>query len=806
MISNLVNRHDLVRLYNKYNSGQASSVLEKLRGSSKDRVVRQWSDVDREPRQWWSIPAVGRRWNQLITGDESMDFPSWVATAHLRGRSGLRALSLGCGTGDRELRWAELGVFERLDAFDITPEVIAVATAKARSAGLDHLVNFEVRDFTELDAARPYDVIIAEHSLHHLAPMPDVVSQIEQLLAPSGLLIVDEFVGPKRFQWSDVQVAEANSLLRTIPERYRRLPSGEFKTSVVRPSILWMLLTDPSEAIDSERILPSLHSHFDVLDERPYGGALLHIALSDISQNFADDPDSVAVLQEAFEIEDALMEQGRVDSDFVALVCRKRTAPGPLVDDDFPDPLPPGQVVGSRSRDGARRGGTDRFATMSVDNDQLRIGWMEHPSRGSSVLSYGPFAGDRPMTLAVRFLNGLTTSQSDWRVEGRRAMLRRWSATLPRGPLRRPELRDNLVIGWYARENPAPEEHPVAAVIHRAGDHQAGELWFQAGASRVRLCDNLQNIPSTCAVTVREGLAELHGWSYPGAACYRSPGDTEALASISIGPAPETLHAVIHQPVLGEVFYRVDTRVDRVQVIPAEDQLPATLSQVFDQRWWNPEPDDVLLRDDFEGSEGDLAQLSDAHGLPWERLMVAGVIERSGAGSARVRGSIESPNPGRTIYGVPLGDPGGAALSVVVTPPGTEVGQGHRGRGGVAFWQDEDNHFIVNTWIDDAMVGVSLSAFLRVGGREDMFEWDAVWTNVGPRIKHGTPFELIVACDGERFLCRLDGEPVLYRAFTDYRSDSTPLRIGHVGLVANWEWGDDTGTFFDHFAARRIKS
>ncbi|MCB0954310.1 MAG: hypothetical protein KDB13_16625, partial [Microthrixaceae bacterium] len=135
MISNLVNRHDLVRLYNKYNSGQASSVLEKLRGSSKDRVVRQWSDVDREPRQWWSIPAVGRRWNQLITGDESMDFPSWVATAHLRGRSGLRALSLGCGTGDRELRWAELGVFERLDAFDITPEVIAVATAKARSAG-----------------------------------------------------------------------------------------------------------------------------------------------------------------------------------------------------------------------------------------------------------------------------------------------------------------------------------------------------------------------------------------------------------------------------------------------------------------------------------------------------------------------------------------------------------------------------------------------------------------------------------------------------------------------------------------------
>ena len=49
----------------------------------------------------------------------------------------------------------------------------------------------------------------------------------------------------------------------------------------------------------------------------------------------------------------------------------------------------------------------------------------------------------------------------------------------------------------------------------------------------------------------------------------------------------------------------------------------------------------------------------------------------------------------------------------------------------------------------------------------------------------------------------LNDEPVLYRALTDVYPECQPLRIHAVGIAANWEFGDDTGSRFDHFVARQ---
>ncbi len=281
MLDNLVNRHDAARLRRKLTSGDLGAVVAKLRGTcvSTERVVREGNTTDREPTQWFSIPAVRRRWNLLVSGDEQVDAPAYLAATYLEGRAGLRALSLGCGTGARELRWAELGVFERLDGFDISPGAIEVARAAAVERGLDETVHFRVQDFTELVGAVRYDVVIAEHSLHHLAPMPEVVSTIAGLLEPDGLFFVDEYVGPDRFQWPDRQLAEAQAVLETFPARLlRALDATRSKDEVIRPSRLWMYLTDPSEAIDSARIRPVLHDVFEVASRNatpPYGGGAL---------------------------------------------------------------------------------------------------------------------------------------------------------------------------------------------------------------------------------------------------------------------------------------------------------------------------------------------------------------------------------------------------------------------------------------------------------------------------------------------------------------------------------------------------
>ena len=159
----------------------------------------------------------------------------------------------------------------------------------------------------------------------------------------------------------------------------------------------------------------------------------------------------------------------------------------------------------------------------------------------------------------------------------------------------------------------------------------------------------------------------------------------------------------------------------------------------------------------------------------------------------QVRASREVPNPGRTIYNAPWPHPDFADLSVEMTPPGTRAEEGHAGRGGVTFWQDPDNYLVVNVFLDDTFDGASISSFYHLDGQEEMY--DAVWTLVRG-VRWGERCTLRVAFDGTRFLAYMNGEPCLYRALSDVYPTTPPLHINSVGLIVNWEWGDDTGTTF----------
>lgn len=479
-----------------------------------------------------------------------------------------------------------------------------------------------------------------------------------------------------------------------------------------------------------------------------------------------------------------------------------------LLEDRFDVDVAPGGVIGSRATSGSRRSGADREGTLSVDHGQLRLRWMAHAGWGRASLAYGPFVEVDGLVLLVRALNGLTTSQTDPRPEGGRAKVRRWIATFPRPALRPPRLADSMVIGWFAEAVPKRAPTPVAAVFHRAGEDASGELWFQVGARRLRLAGDLQNLPATYLIAVEDKVASLYAWSYPGAHGFAAPDDERPIAQLPLeDDLPRAAYAAVHQAVLGEVRYRVDTRVEAVRVLrPERGRLAALAHQLAGPGWWEPGSGPEVIADDFAGPAGDLrGSPTSAGGHRWERLLGEGVMERTGSGGARVRATVADPNPGRTVYGVPWDDPAGIEVATVVTPPGTGRGERHQGRSGLVVWQDPDNHLVINHFIDDGSVGVSISAFLRTRGEETMCEWDAVWTNVGSRVRWGEAFRLSVACDGRQFLCRVDGEPVLYRALTDYRSDAAPLDIRGAGLVANWEWGDDTGTRFGDFSVRPLR-
>jgi len=179
----------------------------------------------------------------------------------------------------------------------------------------------------------------------------------------------------------------------------------------------------------------------------------------------------------------------------------------------------------------------------------------------------------------------------------------------------------------------------------------------------------------------------------------------------------------------------------------------------------------------------------------WERSIGSGEVDCLGDGTCVVKAGLEHPNPGRTIHTIAWPHPEGIDVTLRQRPPGYR-GQGHRGRSGLCIMQDPDNLLIVNNWLDDTFDGSSISCFAKLSGREVMYEHDAVWSNVGHSVRHGIEHDLRVVVDGRHFAVWVDGVPVMYRRFADMLPSQTSLASNRIGVVSNWEWGDDTGTTF----------
>jgi SAM-dependent methyltransferase len=166
-------------------------------------------------------------------------------------------------------------------------------------------------------------------SLHHVQNLEGTLRAVERALKPGGIFVVNEFVGPSQFQFTDLQLAIAAAVLDVLPDRWRMdVTTGKLKTRYARhPRSHWNTV-DPSEAIRSDEIVGLLEARFEVLWRRDYGGTILHLALEHIVHNFdpRDERDVAAVRIMAL-LEELLIRHGVIESDFTLMALRK-AAPG----------------------------------------------------------------------------------------------------------------------------------------------------------------------------------------------------------------------------------------------------------------------------------------------------------------------------------------------------------------------------------------------------------------------------------------------------------------------------------------------
>lgn len=241
----------------------------------------------------------------------------------------------------------------------------------------------------------------------------------------------------------------------------------------------------------------------------------------------------------------------------------------------------------------------------------------------------------------------------------------------------------------------------------------------------------------------------------------------------------------------GREFRRFEAHPRQVP-IPAQFDMGAP---------WLRKGTQVIVNDDFVGAAGDLdGRMVNVGSAQWRRIMGEGRIELCGSGAARVRASRDAPCPGRTAYCIDWPSADFADAEVTITPAGTRAGDREHTSSGVILYQDAHNFVIVNAWRSDGYPGGSVSTFFKFGGFEDIY--DAIWTNVADRVRYGHSVRLRLCSDAARYIVFLNDEPVLYRAYCDVYPDLPPFRIRKVGIIANWEFGNDTGSIFEHFLAR----
>jgi SAM-dependent methyltransferase len=274
-----------------------------------------WNDADHAKHlahaTWMANTAVLMHLNERATGDPARDWlSSWAHRWFVGDR--LRVLVLGCGEGWLERALAQWSFVASIDAVDFAEE--AVSRARDAARGIDK-IRYGVADLNRGTLPRDaYDVVVAHSVLHHVENLEHAYAQIEQSMRADATLIVNEYAGPARFQYSDEVQAIMNALLRCLGRAPR-----------ARPSVEEMIANDPTEAVRSNEVLAFTERHFEVLERKHLGGTILQHLLYEIAEEYRFEvPRERAIVEILCTIEAMLIDTGRVPCDYVMLAARKR--------------------------------------------------------------------------------------------------------------------------------------------------------------------------------------------------------------------------------------------------------------------------------------------------------------------------------------------------------------------------------------------------------------------------------------------------------------------------------------------------
>ena len=266
------------------------------------KVAAEWDkraqNAANIPTRWWQFPSIIRHINKRVCGDPVDGLSHGLLRrlqAHKPNVSWQRGVSVGCGAGQKEMELIRQGVVEHFDLYELAGLRLEQGRRRAERLGISDQVSWHHSDAFEDRSANRFDFVHWNNSLHHMYDVDDALAWSQHVLRSGGVFYMDDFVGSTRFQWSRSSLAAATMVRRLLPGRYLldpRDPAKRLARVVRRPDPEKLAARDPSEAADSGRIIPSLRRHFPGAEIITTGGAIYHLALSDVLANLDEERDA----------------------------------------------------------------------------------------------------------------------------------------------------------------------------------------------------------------------------------------------------------------------------------------------------------------------------------------------------------------------------------------------------------------------------------------------------------------------------------------------------------------------------------
>lgn len=232
-------------------------------------VIPSDSSVYYQGNYWNDIPEVQEYINQRVSGDPAkvwyLDFKKRYAAKPFK-----HALSVCCGKGWLERDFIDQNIVKKITAFDFGPELLAEAD-KAKG---DRPIKFFQADANLMQLpVDEYDLIINYAALHHIQYLNRFLCMLAKSLKPGGILVNYDYIGPRRNQYGFKQWCHIMLENSKLPDFFRH-------KSLRYPHLPTMLATDPTEAIHSDAIIPTMERYFKIIDRTDINGGLAYMLLT----------------------------------------------------------------------------------------------------------------------------------------------------------------------------------------------------------------------------------------------------------------------------------------------------------------------------------------------------------------------------------------------------------------------------------------------------------------------------------------------------------------------------------------------